>query len=137
MTSRMGQMTSRPTCILVIDDSKEYLGFMEALLTSEGFRVEPASSVEAARELLATIRPDLVISDVRMPGTPPFGILDLIDASEKTRGIPVLICTGAVQEVESAADRLKQPRRDVLFKPFDIDELLARVTHMTRTNSPH
>lgn len=128
------RMTNRSMRILVVDDSSEYLAFMKALLRAEGFEVMVAPSGNAARIALAEALPDLVISDVRMPDMPPFGVLDLIEADEKTRDIPILFCTGAVQEIEDAAERLQRPRTDVLPKPFDIDDLLARVA---RLGAPH
>ena len=123
-------MTDRPARILVIDDSAEYLGFMEALLTAEGFCTDVARSADEARERLATTTPDVVISDVRMPGVVPFGVLDLLQADEKTRGIPVLFCTGATQEVEEADERLAQLGASVLLKPFDIEDLLGRLNQL-------
>jgi DNA-binding response OmpR family regulator len=120
--------------ILLIDDSPEFLGFMEALLTSEGFAVSVAQTAGAVRARLADGRPDLIISDVRMPEMPAFGVLNLVEMDERTRDVPILFCTGAVQEVEEAGERLKQRGAQVLFKPFDIDDLLARIAAL---QSPH
>ena len=125
-------MTEHGTRILVVDDSFEYLGFMETLLTAEGFEVTVASSLAGVRDHLRNGCPDVIISDVRMPDIPAFGVLDLIEADAKTRDVPVLFCTGAEQEVEAAAERLRRPATDVLFKPFDIDELLARVDRLAK-----
>src|SRR5579884_2323213 len=125
-------MTNRSLRILVLDDSPEYLAFMRALLTAEGFQVEVAQSGAAARTALATMLPDLIISDVRVPDMPAFGMLDLVDTDEKARGIPVLFCTGATREVEEAAGRLKRPRTEVLLKPFDVDDLLACVSRLAQ-----
>ncbi len=132
----MDDMSNHPARILVIDDSAEYLGFMEALLTAEGFCTEVARTAAEARERLATTAPDLVISDVRMPGFAPFGVLDLLHADEKTRAIPVLFCTGATQEVGEADDRLSLAGAEVLLKPFDIEDLLARIAHLLARAEP-
>lgn len=123
-------MTDRGKRVLVIDDSPEYLGFMDALLTAEGFCVDVAQTVPQVYEHLAAVRPDLIISDVRMPGIAAFGVVDLIRADEKLRDIPVLFCTGAVQEVAEARGGLHGADIEVLFKPFDIDDLLARIARM-------
>jgi CheY-like chemotaxis protein len=116
--------------ILIVDDSVEYLNFMQLLLGAEGFRAEIAPSVSAMEEFLGTLTPDLIISDVRMPGNGAFAVLDFLRTNERTRGIPVLLCTGAVQEVEEQSDRLKQEQVEVLFKPFDIEVLIDRVNHL-------
>jgi len=125
-------MTEFGTRILVVDDSIEYLGFMETLLTGEGFVVTLAASVGAVRDHLRDSRPDVIISDVRMPDLPAFGVLDLLKADPRTRDLPVLFCTGAEQEVEAAGERLQRPDTDVLLKPFDIDELLARIARLVK-----
>jgi DNA-binding response OmpR family regulator len=116
--------------ILIVDDSVEYLNFMQLLLEAEGFLAQTAPSAAAMLDLLDAGRPDLVISDVRMPGHGAFAILDLLHGDERTRDIPILLCTGAVQEVEEHAERLKQAGIDVLFKPFEIETLLAHICRL-------
>jgi DNA-binding response OmpR family regulator len=126
-------MTSLPPVgkhVLIVDDSVEYLNFMQLLLAEEGFRADTAPTTDALQHQLLTALPDLVISDVRMPGQDAFAVLDLLHADARTATIPVLLCTGAVQEVEEQADRLKQQGVEVLFKPFDVEELLSRVSRL-------
>ena len=131
-------MASQCRRILVVDDSRDYLAFMRSLLTAEGFEVETAQTAAAARSQVCFLRPgpDLIISDVRMPDMPPFAILDLLDGDETTRAIPVLLCTGAVHEVEDASLRLQRRGTEVLFKPFDIDDLFASLDRLCRDRSP-
>jgi DNA-binding response OmpR family regulator len=116
--------------ILIVDDSVEYLNFMQLLLGAEGFRAEIAPSTAVMQECLERSSPDLIISDVRMPGNGAFAVLDILRANERTRSIPVLLCTGAVQEVEEEAERLEREGIEVLFKPFDIEVLLERVCRL-------
>lgn len=116
--------------ILIVDDSVEYLNFMQLLLGAEGFQAEIAPTTAAMREQLRGSLPDLIISDVRMPGNGAFAVIDLLKADERTRNIPVLLCTGAVQEVEEQRDRLTRDGLDVLFKPFDIEVLLNHVSRL-------
>ena len=123
-------MTSHARHVLVVDDSRDFLDFMKAFLSAEGFDVATAQSPEAIRDALRAGRPDLVIADVRMPGLAPFGVLDLVAAEEHLRDLPILFCTGAVQEIEDAAERLRRPHTDVIAKPFDIDEILIRIDQL-------
>ena len=119
------------TCILIVDDAPEFLDFLDALLTAEGYRVVAAATWEAASAALASLRPHLVIADVRLGGQPPFAVLDQLRADHKTRDIPLLLCTGAVSEVDERADDLQRQGVDVLLKPFDIDVLLSAVIRFT------
>ena len=130
-------MTTLPPAgkhVLIVDDSVEYLNFMQLLLAEEGFRADTAPTTDAFQHQLTAALPDLVISDVRMPGQNAFAVLDLLHADTRTATIPVLLCTGAVQEVEEQADRLKQQGVEVLLKPFDVDELLSRVSRLCGLN---
>ena len=130
-------MTDTPPAakhILIVDDSVEYLNFMQMLLHAEGFRAEVAETTDAFVEQLQYGRPDLVISDVRMPGQPPFAVLDLLTANEQTRSVPVLLCTGAVQEVEQQREHLRRDGLEVLYKPFDIEALLTCVSRLCGAN---
>jgi two-component system, NtrC family, nitrogen regulation response regulator GlnG len=110
--------------VLVVDDDDAYRAFMHLLLTDEGYDVALAPSIAAASRCLRAAPPDLVIGDLRMPGAPIFALLDLLDA-EPTRAIPVIVCTGAADQLDAAKARLGGRRGEVLLKPFDIDDLLA------------
>ena len=122
--------------ILIVDDSVEYLQFMQLLLDAEGFEAQIAPTTAAMREALQLRPPDLVVSDVRLPGDDAFAVLDLLRADEATRHIPILLCTGAVQDIEERADRLERDGIEVLFKPFDIDVLLERVSRLCGLQAP-
>ena len=120
--------------ILVID-VPELVAFMDMLLTAEGFAVEAVTSTEVARERLQSVPIDLVISDLRMWGTPPAALLGMMSNG---RGgpptIPLLVCTGAVEVVARPAEWLQPGLVEALPKPFDIEELLACVTRLMQTS---
>ena len=116
--------------ILVVDASQEFLHFMELLLTAEGFAVETASSVEAAQAWLAWQCPDLLITDVELPGAPAFAMLHTLDRDDKWRDLPVLLCTGALEKALPSRSWQGRPHTDLLPKPFDIDDLLDRILRL-------
>ena len=116
--------------ILVVDDDGAILDLMRVLLESEGYTVVTASSVREALVRLAAGQPDLVLCDVRLPDAPPFALLDRLLGDPTTARQPVIICSGAVRELEQAAARLAHPHVAILLKPFDIDELLATVARL-------
>ena len=120
--------------ILVIDDSLEYLQFMEFLLSSEGFAVTIKQSIEMLQSELARQRPHLIITDVRMPGLDPFAVLKCLRDDPRTATIPTLLCTGAVNEVSEYAEHLAKIGVEVLLKPFDVEALLDKVSLLLAAN---
>ena len=113
--------------VLVIDDSPELRDFVELLLTDAGYTVMTAASLVEAAAQLALRKPDLVIADVCLPDAPPFAVLDLLAADAATRDLPLLVCTGAVLQVDAAAQRLGAAGAGVVLKPFDIDTFVELV----------
>lgn len=123
---------ARTRHILVVDDSADYLSFVQMFLEAEGYKVDTALSTNAMRDLLRSRTPDMVISDVRIPGDEAFAVLNLLRADAGTNSIPVLLCTAALQEVEALSERLREEGVAILFKPFDIEDLLDHVRRLTR-----
>jgi CheY-like chemotaxis protein len=124
------RVISRPKpLILIIDDNRDIGSLLDLLLSEEGYEVMYVESLARGGAVLATRAPDLVIADVRLSGAHPFAVMDLLMADPATRDIPLLLCTAAVWDVEEGRARVERAGVDVVFKPFDIDELLAAVQH--------
>jgi CheY-like chemotaxis protein len=121
-----------PPTVLVIDDSPELCDFLELLLTDEGYAVVTAGSLGAAQTALHDYQPDLIIADAYLPDAPPFGVLDWLAADPTTRSLPLVLCTGAVREVEQQQERLTAAHATVVLKPFAIDALLTAVARHCR-----
>jgi DNA-binding NtrC family response regulator len=110
--------------ILLVDDEEIFLRPLSKTILSAGFLVDTASSVQEAREKLSGDEFDLVISDVRMPGT---------DGIEFTRALhaefpdlPVILMT-AYGSIRTAVDAMKAGAGDYLLKPFEPDEMLLLI----------
>jgi DNA-binding response OmpR family regulator len=129
-----GQMESAASAgtIVIVDDTPELLDLLDALLTDEGYRVIPCQHATQAHELIAREQPDLVMLDLRMAGVAAWEVLDRLKADDATANIPVIVCSGAVDELQAAEPRLRALRCDILVKPFDIDDLVARVRRAVR-----
>ena len=123
-------VTTRPRRVLLIDEDREFCAFLTMLLAAEGFETAAVHSLDAVRAELATRRPHLVIAEARLHGAPPFAILNLLDGPEQAEGLRVILCTGAVHELGAAGSRLTRPGLDVLVKPFEIEDLIDRVTRV-------
>jgi diguanylate cyclase (GGDEF)-like protein/PAS domain S-box-containing protein len=116
--------------ILVVDDSRDNLDLMEALLLTEGFeRVLLASSGQEALSHLAS-HPDigLVLLDMMMPGMDGHEVCRRITQSEAWRHIPVIIVTGgALRRNEALEKSFAAGARDFITKPINEVELLIRI----------
>jgi DNA-binding NarL/FixJ family response regulator len=114
-------MTKR---LLLVDDEPNLLRAVAACLRSEGYEVRTARSGRDALVSLAESIPDLIISDVRMPGMDGHALVHRIRSSPRTALIPVIFLTAKDQR----EDRTQGFRTGVdayVTKPFEPDELLA------------
>ncbi|MBI5493427.1 MAG: sigma-54-dependent Fis family transcriptional regulator [Deltaproteobacteria bacterium] len=121
-----------PQHVLVVDDEPDLANVIRYNLARRGHTVTVADSGEAALAALeAGARPDLVISDVMMPGIDGFELCRRLRARPATSEIPVLLLTARA----STADRHEGFRAgcdDYLGKPFDMSELIMRVEALGR-----
>jgi DNA-binding response OmpR family regulator len=114
---------------MVVNDDPAILQLFEDLLSEEGYRVSLDKFDRQTGELLQSIRelkPDLVIMDFLI-GREESGwqLLQITQMDRDTRGIPVIVCTGAVKQVTELSTHLDALGIHVVIKPFDIDVLLT------------
>ncbi|WP_442872365.1 ATP-binding protein [Corallococcus sp. NCRR] len=123
-------VATRPTVradarILVVDDNADMRAYLTRLL-------EPRWSVEAVNEggaALAAARaqaPDLIVSDVMMPGVNGLQLVQALRTDERTRAIPIILLSARAGE-EATIAGLDSGADDYLVKPFSANELIARV----------
>jgi twitching motility two-component system response regulator PilH len=112
--------------IMVVDDSPTERAFIEKLLKKRGYEVLTADSGEAAIARATSEQPDLILMDVVMPGLNGFQATRAISREEKTRHIPVFICSTKDQETDRIWG-LRQGARDYLTKPLNERALLERI----------
>ena len=79
--------------IVVVDDDPQLAELMHEFLTGEGYDVRICSQGDQAFAVVQTLLPDLIILDVRMAEVNGLGVLYLLSMDERTRQIPVLMCT--------------------------------------------
>ena len=122
--------------ILVIDDDPDMVALVEEILSLLPCQVLAASDGE---EGLARLREELqhgnlvdaVLLDVKLPGSDGFDILQQIKADPRLEQIPILMVTG-LREAQDKARGLQMGADDYVTKPFDAQELLARINAVLR-----
>jgi DNA-binding NtrC family response regulator len=117
-------MTSKPARILAVDDEPEMAEIARVVLERVGHEVTVETDGARALELILEGRPDLVVTDLRMPGLDGLALIEQIRA--RGLNIPVLVLT-AYASVDSAVEVMKRGAADYLAKPFTPEELTLRV----------
>jgi DNA-binding response OmpR family regulator len=112
--------------ILIVEPSRSYCGVLARRISEGGFRVATANNAQTAIAELNRLSIDLVIAELRMPGSGGAELAAMIRQDAVLRHIPVMLITGRsepstpVRAYESGAD-------DVILKPFHFEVLLARI----------
>lgn len=120
--------------ILVAEDERDLNRLIVKTLEKEGYSVDACFDGEEALYYLEHTEYDAAVLDIMMPKKDGLTVLKSLRRSN--RAVPVLLLTAR----DSVADRvngLDSGADDYLIKPFDFDELLARIRAVTRKHSPH
>ena len=128
--------------LLVVDDDADMLRLLTIRLTAAGYRVTAVTSAEAALTQLQLERPQLVLSDVQLPGQDGLALFDAIRAQHPSLPVILLTAHGTIPDAVEATER---GVFTYLTKPFDGKGLLDKIAqalllsapaHQTRRGSP-
>ncbi len=114
--------------ILVIDDTPDNLRLLLRALSSEGYLVRCARSAALALTRIQAALPDLVLLDIRMPQMSGYEFCAWLKADARTREIPVIFLS-VLDGVEDKVRAFGLGGVDYIAKPYQIDEVLARVRY--------
>lgn len=118
--------------LLLVDDNRDLSSWLTRLLTQSGYAVEQAFSGEEAAHLLITQSYDAILLDLTLPGLKGQTLLKNI--RKKNNQVPVLIIS-ALDSLADIIENLNLGADDYLAKPFDIQELEARLRSLLRRAS--
>lgn len=127
--------TAQSALILLADDNADMRDYVTHLLSPQ-YRVEAVANGLAALAAARENVPDLVLSDVMMPGLDGFELLRQLRAEQQTREVPVILLSARAGE-EARVEGLAAGADDYLVKPFSARELLARVETHLRMSQVH
>lgn len=125
-------MNRRAPTVLAADDSPSVRALVRRLLERRGFRVIEASDGRQALELAREQRPDVMVLDIQMPYLDGHQVLRAMSADPDLAVIPVVFLTGRT-DVDELVAALHLGGHDFLRKPFEPDELVARIRAAART----
>ena len=115
--------------ILIVEDSPTQAEYLSAILEDRGFQVVTTRNGEEALASMAKRRPDLVISDVTMPGIDGFELCSRIAHDPSLGKIPVILLTGLSHPAD-VFKGLESGASQFVTKPFEDDYLLSRVEYV-------
>lgn len=120
--------------ILIVDDEPAIVQLLHTVLKKEGFtRIERAGSAEEAIAACGRMRFDTIVLDVMLPGMSGFELLRRIRIGDTATPVILLTAKGSVEDKVAGLD---QGANDYMTKPFQIEELLARIRAALRLRAP-
>jgi two-component system cell cycle response regulator DivK len=114
-------------CILVVEDNPANMMLVVAVLERAGFRIAQASSAEAARRLIETVSPDLILMDIQLPGEDGLSLTRELKTNPTTTHIPIIVLTAhamkgdEVQAIAAGCDAY-------VAKPIDTHKFATFIT---------
>ena len=118
--------------ILIVDDDENIAELISLYLTKECFDTEIVYDGEAALEAVKSYQPDLILLDIMLPGIDGYEVLSEV---RKNSNVPVIMLS-AKGEVFDKVLGLKMGADDYIIKPFDSNEMVARVRAVLRRFVP-
>lgn len=112
------------TTILIVDDDSSIVMALSRMLRADGYDVVSAYDAESGWSVYKTAKPDLVLTDLRMPGTGGLHLISMI--REEDPKTTVIVITGH-GSVETAIEAMRLGADDFIVKPFSTDELRRRI----------
>jgi two-component system alkaline phosphatase synthesis response regulator PhoP len=113
--------------ILIVDDEPHMIELVKAILSEEGYDVATASDGKEGLKKLETLKPDLVILDMMMPGMSGREVCEKIRENPKTKGLKVAFLTVARFSEVGKQELSKMNVSDYITKPFENTDLVKRV----------
>src|SRR5215831_12232339 len=123
--------TLRP--VWIVDDDRSIRWVLEKALAREGIAFQTFATAREALQALQQSRPQVLVSDIRMPGESGLGLLN--DIKQRFPEIPVIIMT-AYSDLDSAVAAFQGGAFEYLPKPFDVDHAIALIRRATTETPP-
>ena len=124
-----GSPVSRPSSqprVLIVEPNRNYMGVLARRLGEGGYRVATAETVQAAMAEILRMPVDLVLAELRMPGTGGVELVRMIREDGVHRDVPIFLITGK-SDADGAVQAYRCGADTVIAKPFHFEVLIARI----------
>lgn len=118
-----------PTTVLIIEDNPGISRLVEFKLRQEGMSVHMATNGIDGLDLARSLKPDLILLDVMLPGISGFEVLHALNADPLTTGVPVVMLTSKSRE-EDIERGFSMGAAEYIPKPFKLGELMMRINRV-------
>lgn len=124
-------LEKEPAKILVVDDDANIINFFQYVLEDQGYTVEVAGNGIEAIKKVHSFFPDVILLDVVMPEMDGYEVTEELKNNPNTSNISIILVTG-MDTVEDKVRGLESGADDFITKPFNFDELVARVKSLLK-----
>ena len=114
--------------ILIVDDTPDNIRFLSSLLSKQGYNVRKAINGQMALTAVKAILPDLILLDINMPGLNGYEVCEHLKKDPQFSAIPVIFLS-ALDDVKDKVKAFQVGGNDYISKPFQMEEILARIQH--------
>ncbi|HEV8538489.1 MAG TPA: response regulator [Bacteroidota bacterium] len=119
-------MVQKHQTVMLIDDETQWLDLIQQALSEESYSVVTASSGESALKKMHRKKPDLIVSDVRMPVINGFDLFEKVKNDPKLKGIPYVFMS-SIDDYDAMRTAREIGADDYFEKPFDAESVKAIV----------
>jgi diguanylate cyclase (GGDEF)-like protein len=119
--------------VLIVDDRPDNLELLSAILISQGYEVEKKDRGQLALEAAKTKPPDIILLDISMPEMDGFEVCQRLKADDHTKHIPIIFLS-TLKEASHKTQAFNFGGNDYITKPFQIEEVIARVKNQLEIN---
>ena len=130
--TKKNKKTNAVPHVLVVEDEPDHARFVEYVLNKNGYDVAVTSSVHAAVDLARHRDFDVILMDVMLPDGNGIDACEKIREDQRLKNVPIMMLT-AKSDVKDKIKSFQAGADDYIVKPFQLEELLARVELMLRT----
>ena len=126
-----GADSNRPPRVLIVDDEEEFRLSVREFLETKGFVIAEAGDGEEALAKAFTEKPDLILLDLRLPKVDGYQVCQTLKSNPITSVIPIIMIS-ALSSTSQKIKGIEHGADDYIEKPFDLEELSARIKMVLR-----